>query len=259
MPKNLMKATILIAGVAGIMVVAFGAGSTVSPSVVKQKTVLKKNVKKTKTDTVPAISWVGQQDSSKMVADSLAPKLFSFRVVTEPESASVLLDDSLKGVSPCSLSAVAPGNHALTLKKTGYYLKKAEITVDSASPPMLSFVLLKPAFLSVISDPSGAVLSIDGKNEGITPYVNDKVKPGDHTLKVEFKQYLATEQTVSIVNGGCDTIRFTLEHTAAYKDSVQAAQQAKKKLRKDRFTFSVVSAIFCVCAILLVVVEANNQ
>jgi hypothetical protein len=248
---------VLITGIACIAAAAAGAGSVESSPVMQQKAALKKKNVQKKPDS--AVSLVRLQDSLKAAADSLARKLFSFRVVTDPESASVFLDDSLKGVSPCSLSTVAPGNHILTLKKAGHYLKKAEITVDSASPPIVSFVLLKPAFLSVICDPAGAVLSIDGKNEGITPYENDKVKPGDHTLKVELKQYATAEKAVSIKNGGRDTVRFTLEHTAAYMDSVQAARQTMEKLHKDRFVFTVVSAIFCFCAILLVVVEANNQ
>lgn len=261
---NSTKAVLLMAGIVGITAGALRAGSAVAPGAVQQKAAIKKSIQKPKASKADSASEARSRDSSITAADSLRRdslmhKTFTFKVVTEPESVAVLLDDSIKGMSPCSLSGVTPGNHVLTLKKIGYYLKKAEISVDSASSPELSFVLLKPAFLSVISDPAGAAVSLDGKNEGITPCGIEKVKPGDHSVRVELRQYTVMEQTVSLKNGGCDTVRLTLEHTAAYRDSVSAALQAAEKLHKERFTFSIVSAVFCLCAILLVVVEANSQ
>jgi hypothetical protein len=262
MPKHRMQTAMIIVGVAGILAAAVWAQSPVPSSPAQQKTAIKKKARKSapaKVDSVPAAVTLPPQDSGMPGKDLKTPALFSFRVVTEPESASVLLDDSAKGFSPCTLSFVAPGNHVLTIRKSGYYLKKAEIAVDSASPPELSFVLLKPAFLRVTSNPPGAALLIDGTKEGATPYESDKVKPGEHSLKVEIKQYAAAERFLTVKNGGRDTVNFALEHTKAYNDSVETAQRAAEKLQKDRFTFTVVSAIFCLCALLLVVIEANNQ
>ena len=262
MPKNSMKTAMIIVGAAGILAAAVWAQSPSPASPARQKVAVKKTARKSisvKTDSVPAVLPALPQDSGIPGKDTVTPVLFSFRVVTEPESASVLLDDSAKGFSPCTLSRVAPGSHVLTIRKSGCYLKKAEITVDSASPPELSFVLLKPAFLRVTSNPPGAALSIDGTKEGTTPYENDKVKPGGHSVRVELKQYAAAERSLTLNNGGRDTVHFALEHTRAYNDSVETARRASEKLQKDRFTFSIVSAIFCLCALLLVVIEANNQ
>jgi len=262
MPKNSLKMAMIIVGVAGILAAAVWAQSPAPSSPARQKAVVKKIARKSspvQTDSIPAVIPALPQDSGISGKDSMRPTLFSFRVVTEPESASVLLDDSAKGLSPCSISGVTPGGHVLTIRKSGCYLKKAEITVDSASPPELSFVLLKPAFLRVTSNPPGAAVSIDGKKEGTAPYENDKVKPGDHSLKVELKQHAAAERSLTVKNGGRDTVHFTLEHTQVYKDSVETARRAAEKLQKDRFTFTIVSAIFCLCALLLVVIEANNQ
>ncbi len=235
----------------------------------QQKSAEKKNAQKpkrntVKTDSASALSGIMLADSLRRAADSLRRDsllhmLFSFKVITDPDSAAVLLDDSARGASPCILSSVASGPHVLLLKKKGYYLKRAEISIDSASPREFSFVLLKPSFLHIVSDPSGATLSIDGKREGITPYENDKVKPGDHVLMLEMKKYVTVEKSISVKSGGNDTLRLTFEHTAAYKDSVAAAQQSAEKLRKEKSIFAVVSAVFCLCAIVLILFEANRQ
>jgi hypothetical protein len=258
MPKQSVRVAVVIAAVAGMLAVAGGAQSTADAP---RKTTLKKSIRKSpvvRTDFVPAAAPLAP-DSLKADTSSPAPARFSFRVVAEPESVQVLLDDSLKGFAPCSLSGVAPGGHVLTLKKRGYYLKKAEIVVDSASPQELSFVLLKPSFLRVTSDPAGAVLFIDGKKEGVTPYENDKVKPGDHMLKVEIRDHTPGERAMAVKSGGCDTVHFALVHTRAYTDSVETALRAAEKLRKDRFIFTAVSALFSLCGIVLIIIEANSN
>jgi hypothetical protein len=261
MTKQSVRAAVVVAAIAGILAVDGTAQNALPSSDAQQKTALKKNVRKkpaVRTDSVPATAL---RASDSLKADTLppAPALFSFRVTVEPESVQVLLDDSLKGFAPCSLSGVAPGGHVLTLKKRGYYLKKAEIAVDSASPQELSFVLLKPSFLRVTSDPADAVLFIDGKKEGVTPFENDKVKPGDHLLRVESRDRLPGERTLVVKSGGSDTVHFALDYTKAYYDSVEKARRDAEKLHKDRFIFTAVSAFFCLCGIMLIIIEANSQ
>jgi hypothetical protein len=258
MPKQSVRAVVVIAAVAGMLAVDGGFQDAAGAP---QKTALKKGVRKSpvvRTDSMPAAA-LPAPDSLKADMSSPAPALFSFVVAAEPESVQVLLDDSLKGFAPCSLSGVTPGGHVLTLKKRGCYLKKAEIVVDSASPRELSFVLLKPSFLRVTSSPAGAALSIDGKKEGVTPYENDKVKPGDYSLRVERRDYTPLERSLTVTSGGCDTVHFALEHSKAYTDSVETARRNAEKLRKDRFVFTAVSALFSLCGILLIIIEANSQ
>jgi hypothetical protein len=265
MRKNWMKTAVLLTAMVGMVVCTAAAqGSSTPKGALQQKETAKKPVPKKKSPKADSAFSVLPRDTltagaDSLRRDSLLVKQYSFKVITEPESTAVFLDDSLKGATPCTLSNVLPGGHVLTLKKKGYYLKKAEIAVDSTSPPEFTFTLLKPAFLCVISEPAGATVSIDGQNAGTTPYENDKVKPGDHALKVERKQYVPVERSITMENGGRDTVRLVLEHTAAYKDSAATAKRTEMKLRKDRNAFAIVSAIFCLCAIVLIVIEANNQ
>lgn len=260
------KTMIIAVGIAAVFSLSVWPQNTAAPaagttSVQKPK----KKAKATGIDSVKLSLHIA--DSLKRIADSIAradslaavPKAYSLRVLTDPDSAAVLLDDSLRGVSPCTLNTIAPGGHVLTLRKKGFYLKKAEISVDSASPQELSFVLLKPAFLRVTSDPSGAVLSLDGNREGSTPYENDKIKPGNHSVKLELKQYASVQKTVSCASGGRDSLQVTLEHTQAWGDSVARARKTMEKLHKEKSIFAIVSGIFCLCAIVLVVLEANRQ
>jgi hypothetical protein len=174
---------------------------------------------------------------------------------TQPDSAVVLLDDSIRGLSPCTVNGVTPGNHTLLLRKKGFYVKKVELVVDSASPRSFSFSLLKPASLLILSDPPGALLRIDGKNEGLTPFSDDKVKPGDHAVSAKLKGYLLIEKTISEQSAGRDTVRLVFERPAGYQDSVAKAAVVARKAAKEHEAIVLVSALFCLAAVVLVMIE----
>lgn len=89
-------------------------------------------------------------------------------VKTEPAGVSVFLNDSLMGLSPITVEGLDIGKHYLTLKKTGYYLKKAELNIDTAGVSELFFTLQQPGGLKISSTPVGAEVLIDGKPSGKT-------------------------------------------------------------------------------------------
>jgi hypothetical protein len=209
------------------------------------------------TTAAPVDTVVAAKDTS--AADSLVPKVSTFSVITRPDSVQVFLNDSLRGVAPCTVSNVIPGVYTLVLKKVGCYLKKAEITVDSSSGQEFTFTLLRPAVVRVESNPSGAEVSIDGKKTGVTPWENDKVKPGDYSIGVKLASYKPVEKKLTSASMAHDTLRFQLEHTEAYRDSVVAAQKAEAKARKEHFNGLLASALFILGAVVVLVFELMND
>jgi hypothetical protein len=238
----------------------FAQGSA-APSKQNAPTATSARQKKAKADsTVAATSdtMTGKTDSLA-AADSLARRLLVIHVITQPESAQVFLDDSLKGVSPCSVANVIPGAHELILKKVGCYLKKAQIVVDSATPQEYSYTLLQPAFMRVESEPSGAEVAIDRKKTGVTPWESDKIKPGDYTVKMELASYRPVEKKVTVASAGHDTLRTVLVHTEEYQDSIAAVRLAETKAKKEHFNGTLASALFVLGALVVLVMELMND
>lgn len=204
-------------------------------------------------------------DSVKTATDSLPAQVASapqctLSIKTDPAGAAVYIDDSLKGETPLTIPGVAPGNYTLILKKKGCFLKKAEIAVDSSTRQKdLAFVLLQPGFLKVESTPSGAELWIDDKKEGTTPYQTDRIKPGDHSIKLTLKKYTPMERTITISNGGRDSLNMTLEYTREYKDEMAAEEAARSREKKERMYLGIVSGVFALGAIVFVFIEAIGQ
>ena len=229
----------------------------------KQKTSPASSEKQKKT-TAASVAAVAKDTASvrkdsAASADSLVQRLFTIRVTTQPESAQVFLDDSLIGASPCSASNVIPGTHQLVLKKVGCYLKRAQITVDSATPQEYSYTLLQPAFLRVESEPAGAELSIDGRKSGVTPWESDKVKPGDYTVRMDQATYRPVEKKVTVASAGRDTLRAVFVHTEEYQDSIAAAKLAETKAKKEHFNGALASALFLLGALVVLVLELTND
>jgi hypothetical protein len=207
--------------------------------------------------TVTIVLWTGTMAVSGTPSAASGP--FDLTIETKPDSAGVSLDDSARGVTPCTLDGVGAGKHTIILRKKGCYGKKVEIVVDSASPKKFTFELLKPATLWIISEPPGALLTVDGKNEGLTPWVSDKVKPGDHPISLKLKGYLAIERTVSVQSAAGDTVHIAFTHSARYRDSVATIARAAQKAAKEHQAIVIVSAIFCLVAIVLIMIETGGQ
>lgn len=185
-------------------------------------------------------------------------RLFGLSVGSEPDSALVVLDDSVRGMTPCTLSDISAGNHTLILRKKGFYIKKVAVIVDSLSSKKLFFTLLKPASLWIFSEPSRAILTIDGKNEGVTPYADDKVKPGDHVISAKLKGYMPIERAVSLQSSGRDTVNLIFERSKAYQDSVAVVAKATAKAEKEHHAIVLASAVFCLAAIILILIESGG-
>jgi hypothetical protein len=67
-----------------------------------------------------------------------------------------------------------------------------------------------PATAVVTTEPAGAEVTIDGELAGVTP-LERQVIPGKHVLRVSKEGYIAVEREVTFVEGGQETLPFTLE------------------------------------------------
>ncbi|MBN1128847.1 MAG: PEGA domain-containing protein [Chitinispirillaceae bacterium] len=255
--RRTIKAFAMSVCIVSFLCAAAGAQTVAVPAAQQKPSPASSAVEKNNGKNLPTTAPAA--DTVPPSADTLARKLSAFRVVTEPESAQVYLNDSLRGITPCTVADVVPGIYILALKKVGCYLKKAEITIDSTAEQEFSFSLLRPAFLRVESDPSGAEVSIDGKKTGISPWENDKVKPGDYTVGVALASYKPAEKKIPVASAGVDTLHFQLERTEAYRDSVVAAQRAAAKAARERFHGMLATALFLLGAVVIVLLEMMND
>lgn len=82
--------------------------------------------------------------------------------------------------------------------------------------------------ITVTTTPKGAAISLDGKSVGKTPWHEDLIDPGDHTIGISHTDYALVERTVTLHKGKLTELSIDLVRSEAFKDSVKTVQKAKK-------------------------------
>ncbi len=138
-------------------------------------------------------------------------------VESTPPAATVLIDGVNRGLSPWT-GALAQGRHQVVLKLAG----RREVASDFIMPEGrdLSLRLDLPVAvknqlprLVVGSKPESAALTIDGEQQGETPWAGE-VKPGKHQIRVAVKGFVSEERTVDAKANREQEVSFALQAEA---------------------------------------------
>jgi PKD repeat protein len=177
----------------------FTTGTTVEPSqTILVQAVLQKGGADTATTTTPATT-----------ATTAPPQQNgSVAVTSVPNGASVTLDGTYKGTTPVIIPDVLPGNHEISLTYPGYAPWNQQISVGSAQTTAINANLVmstEPAAstgsLTVVTDPAGAQVSIDGDIKGVSPATIPGLSSGTHILLLKLDEYYDLSTTVNITAG----------------------------------------------------------
>jgi serine/threonine protein kinase len=130
-------------------------------------------------------------------------------VDSTPQGAQVQIDGRLdpSWLTPCTLTALAPGPHTIVVSKSGYGQETRTADVASASRASLSVHLnALSAAVMVSSDPVGALIFVDGKDTlRVTPS-QITLEKGTHTVLVRKPGYL--DETTSATAQPGQTFHF---------------------------------------------------
>ncbi|WP_292347647.1 MULTISPECIES: PEGA domain-containing protein [unclassified Methanoregula] len=134
----------------------------------------------------------------------------SVAVTSVPNGAAVTFDGRYEGTTPVIIPDVLPGNHEISLTYTGYEPYNRTISVGSKQTTAVNANLVvstKPApaprtgSLTVITDPAGAQVSVDGSLKGVSPATIPGLSPGEHTVLLKLDDYYDLSTTVNITAG----------------------------------------------------------
>jgi hypothetical protein len=194
----------------------YTSGVTVEPS----KTVLvQANLQKSGNDnattTGPAIT----------ATPALPRQNGSIAVTSVPNGASVTLDGQYEGTTPVIIPDVLPGNHAISLMYPGYTSLNQSISIGSSQTTAVNanlVVSMEPAVgsgsLTVITDPAGAQVLVDGDVKGVSPATIPGLSAGSHTLLMRMEDYYDLSTTVNVTAG--QTQNYTTGLRKVFRPSV---------------------------------------
>ncbi len=92
-----------------------------------------------------------------------------------------------------------PGEHTVRASAEGYQALETAVTVDDGDSQVLQLQLQPlPGLLTIVSQPAGATVLVDGAARGQTPLADLPLEAGEHTLLLQAERYLPVEQAVQV-------------------------------------------------------------
>ena len=128
---------------------------------------------------------------------------------SDPPGARVTVDgEELCPATPCRRE-VPPGRHEVTMSLERYAPRSRAVTFEEGQNVSWS---LEPTFgtLTVISEPSGASVTIDGKAVGETPLNKHELPAGEHAVVVEDRCHQPQTRELTLPRGKSHTLEVAL-------------------------------------------------
>lgn len=149
-------------------------------------------------------------------------EIYNYLIVkADQPNAMIYFDDEYVGESGeqgVFKSFRAGEKHNWRIECDLYHNERGEATIsDKEGENITVDKKLRPAFgyLNVTSSPeSGAVVFIDGKKMGQTPYQSERLASGDHKVKVMKEMFLTVEKTFTVTDG--NTIQAPINMSANF-------------------------------------------
>lgn len=147
-------------------------------------------------------SWTVNSAIPVLVKINLSSNLGTLSITSRPSNAAVLLDGKPAGRTPFQES-VEEGKHTVELRRQGYISQKKTVLIRSGSVFTIPTIHMevKSGSIRVTSKPSGARITIAGKQYGDTPVQISNLKPGTYTIQLEKAGYDPAERTVNLPPG----------------------------------------------------------
>jgi hypothetical protein len=139
-------------------------------------------------------------------------------VETQPAGAELLIDHQPRGRTPATFS-IDPGAHTLVVRAAGVE-RTVQLTLAAGAQAAQYFDLTPhspagtPGRLSIVTDPPGVRVLVDGRPRGVSPLVIDDLTAAEHTVVV-VSDGASAQRTITVTNGVTKEVVFSLPRPTA--------------------------------------------
>jgi TonB family protein len=141
-----------------------------------------------------------------VVTTPVAAATGKLHIESTPAGATVTLNGEAKGPTPLDVDALPVGNYDVKLELRGYEPKTETVTiVESQLAAELRVTMTRVApttgTVDVVSQPPGAVVTIDGNRAGQTPLSDHRLRPGSHKVDLAAEGFEPWSGSVTVEAG----------------------------------------------------------
>lgn len=169
---------------------------------------------------------------SELWLEKISGKKSELSVTTTPDSATVMLDDDIKGLSPINIPDLTPGSHALTLTSSGFSTQREKIQLTAGYRVVAIFKLGLSSGTVADASPSATITPSASSSAAVktsgTP--SPSVKPTGVALLEPAKPYVIIKDTPT----GYLNVRMAASKTATKSAEVKpGAKYAYTEIATD--------------------------
>ena len=175
---------------------------------------------------------VFNSNEKKELLVELEPSFGYITVKSTPAGADVYVDDKKIGSTPYQMKKMDIGQHVLELRMAGYEsfadmvtIKAGEVNKQFESVT-LEAVMVATGTLVLESNPTGAVITIDGRQYGQTPKTLTEFPVGAYTVYFTKEGYQNLSQSVDLKDGRRETLSVTMSKTSVAQQPVPTGTAA---------------------------------
>ncbi len=148
------------------------------------------------------------------VTAKLQIKAGSVTIKSNPSEATILIDSKDVGTTPKIIADLSPEKHLVEVRMDGYESWSKSIDIEPAMKAELTAELhMKVGRVNINSEPSNAIILMDGKKVGTTPEILTDIKPGEHIVEVRMKGFDTWSESVEVRGDKENVIAAVLEET----------------------------------------------
>jgi hypothetical protein len=150
-----------------------------------------------------------------------------------PEDAEITVNGLPKEPTEEGSITVEPGLILLELRQNRVVVYSALFSLDVGEKKFIAFECSEDcALLHIISEPSGATVSMNGEVLGYTPYLSRFYKPGSYSIMITHPGHIPVIRRVELSNDSSPLFSYQMEQTQAVKDSISAVRKAMRRKRQ---------------------------
>ncbi|KQC03989.1 MAG: hypothetical protein APR53_04245 [Methanoculleus sp. SDB] len=132
-------------------------------------------------------------------------------VISTPPGADLYIDGMKRGKTGIPIGNIFSGHHIVDVKLDGYITYTGDVDINTNEVTEITVSLLpSTGSVSVTSDPSGASVSLDGVDQGVTPLTISGISEGPHSLTLAKSGYQDYTESVTVVAGQTTSIAVSL-------------------------------------------------
>ncbi len=148
------------------------------------------------------------------------PATGSLHLESSPAGAQVLVNGERRGTTPIDLGGLPLGSYQVRVERSGYEPQTREVVLSAEQPDRRASVQLVrsapvAASAEILSEPAGALITIDGRPGGRTPSHATALTPGAHRLELALEGYRRWSGNLDVVAGQTGRVRVRLERVPA--------------------------------------------